>query len=89
MSTCSASTSSATWNSTAAAPNCCSRCSPSARRPTPSPSPSNQPFSGWARTFTDPRICAAIIDRLTFAGNILETGTISYRLAHARSATAH
>ncbi|WP_211351941.1 hypothetical protein [Haloactinospora alba] len=33
--------------------------------------------------------CAAIIDRLTFAGNILETGTTSYRLAHARSATAH
>ncbi len=50
---------------------------------------SNQPFSGWTRTFTDPRLCAAIIDRLTFAGNILETGTTSYRLAHARSATAH
>ncbi|MDD7942826.1 IS21-like element helper ATPase IstB [Actinomycetospora lutea] len=46
---------------------------------------SNQPFSGWTRTFTDPRLCAAIIDRLTFAGNILETGTTSYRLAHARS----
>jgi len=45
---------------------------------------SNQPFSGWTRTFTDPRLCAAIIDRLTFAGNILETGTQSYRLAHAR-----
>ena len=45
---------------------------------------SNQPFSGWTRTFTDPRLCAAIIDRLTFAGNILETGTTSYRLAHAR-----
>jgi hypothetical protein len=44
---------------------------------------------GWARTFTDPRLCAAIIDRLTFAGNILKTGTTSYRLAHARSATAH
>ena len=48
---------------------------------------SNQPFSGWTRTFTDPRLCAAIIDRLTFAGNILETGTASYRLAHARAAT--
>jgi DNA replication protein DnaC len=45
---------------------------------------SNQPFSGWTRTFTDPRLCAAIIDRLTFAGNIIETGTHSYRLAHAR-----
>ncbi|WP_306856065.1 ATP-binding protein [Amycolatopsis roodepoortensis] len=50
---------------------------------------SNQPFSGWTRTFTDPRLCAAIIDRLTFAGNILETDTTSYRLACARSATAH
>lgn len=46
---------------------------------------SNQPFSGWTRTFTDPRLCAAIIDRLTFAGNIIETGTQSYRLAHARA----
>ena len=50
---------------------------------------SNQPFSGWTRTFTDPCLCAVIIDRLTFAGDILETGTTSYRLAHARSATAH
>lgn len=49
---------------------------------------SNQPFSGWTRTFTDPRLCAAIIDRLTFAGNILETGTTSYRLAHARTRSA-
>jgi hypothetical protein len=44
----------------------------------------DQPFSGWTRTFTDPRLCAAIIDRLTVAGNIIETGTQSYRLAHAR-----
>jgi hypothetical protein len=28
-------------------------------------------------TFTDPRLCAAIIDRLTFGGNIIETGTDS------------
>jgi len=46
---------------------------------------SNQPFSGGIRTFIDPRLCAAIIDRLTFAGNILETGTTSYRLAHAKT----
>ena len=45
---------------------------------------SNKPFSGWTRTFTDPRLCAAIVDRLTFAGQIIETGTTSYRLAHAR-----
>jgi len=28
------------------------------------------------------------VDRLTFAGNILETGTDSYRLAHARAQRA-
>lgn len=44
---------------------------------------SNESFSGWTKTFTDPRLCAAIVDRLTFAGNIIETGTGSYRLAHA------
>jgi hypothetical protein len=41
------------------------------------------------KTFTDPRLCAAIVDRLTFAGsNIIETGTVSYRLAHARTQRA-
>ena len=30
-------------------------------------------------------LCAAIVDRLTFGGNIIETGTSSYRLAHARA----
>ena len=44
----------------------------------------NEPFSGWIKTFTDPRLCAAIVDRLTVAGQIIETGTVSYRLAHAR-----
>ena len=46
---------------------------------------SNDSFSGWTKTFTDPRLCAAIVDRLTFGGNIIETGSSSYRLAHARS----
>jgi DNA replication protein DnaC len=49
---------------------------------------SNEPFSGWTKTFTDPRLCAAIVDRLTFAGQIIETGTTSYRLAHARNTRA-
>jgi DNA replication protein DnaC len=49
---------------------------------------SNESFSGWTKTFTDPRLCAAIVDRLTFAGNIIETGTVSYRLAHARTQRA-
>ena len=46
---------------------------------------SNQAFSGWTNTFTDPRLCAAIVDRLTYGGTIIETGTTSYRLSHARS----
>ncbi|MFE9782106.1 hypothetical protein ACFYPA_28575 [Streptomyces sp. NPDC005775] len=29
-------------------------------------------------TFTDPLLCAAIVDRLTFGGTIIETGTDSY-----------
>lgn len=46
---------------------------------------SNEPFSGWTKTFTEPRLCAAVVDRLTFGGNIIETGTNSYRLAHTRA----
>ncbi|MEU8413853.1 IS21-like element helper ATPase IstB [Amycolatopsis japonica] len=48
---------------------------------------SNESFGGWTKTFTDPRLCAAIVDRLTFGGNIIETGTDSYRLAHTRAQT--
>jgi DNA replication protein DnaC len=47
---------------------------------------SNEPFSSWTRTFTDPRLCAAIVDRLTFAGHIIETGTKSYRLRATKAA---
>lgn len=39
----------------------------------------------WTKTFTNPRLCAAIVDRLTFGGNIIETGTDSYRLATTRA----
>jgi DNA replication protein DnaC len=46
---------------------------------------SNAPFSEWQRTFTDPRLCAAIVDRVTFNGNIIETGSRSYRLAATRA----
>lgn len=49
---------------------------------------SNDSFGSWTKTFTDPRLCAAIVDRLTFGGNIIETGTDSYRLAHTRAARA-
>ena len=41
---------------------------------------SNAAFSEWTSTFTDPRLCAAIVDRLTFEAHIIQTGTDSYRL---------
>ncbi|GLW03959.1 hypothetical protein Slala05_75890 [Streptomyces lavendulae subsp. lavendulae] len=40
---------------------------------------------GWTKTFTGPRLCAAIVDRLTFNATIIETGTDSYRLASTRA----
>lgn len=46
---------------------------------------SNESYGGWTKTFTDPRLCAAIVDRLTFNGTIVETGTDSYRLASTRA----
>ena len=49
---------------------------------------SNESFSGWTKTFTDPRLCAAIVDRLTFNATIIETGTESYRLARAKAGPA-
>ncbi len=51
--------------------------------------PSNDSFRSWTRTFTGPRLCAAVGDRLTFGGDIIETGTDSYRLAHAKATKAH
>jgi DNA replication protein DnaC len=42
---------------------------------------SNAPFSEWTKTFTDPRLAAAVIDRITYKAHIIETGTNSYRLA--------
>lgn len=41
---------------------------------------SNSTFTEWSATFTDPRLCAAIVDRVTFNATIIETGTDSYRL---------
>ncbi|WP_321184157.1 ATP-binding protein [Embleya scabrispora] len=37
------------------------------------------PFTEWDRTFTDPRLCAAIADRLTFKGILIQTGSESFR----------
>lgn len=41
---------------------------------------SNAPFGEWGKTFRDERLCAAIVDRLTFNGFVIETGEDSYRL---------
>ncbi len=46
---------------------------------------SHESFGGWTKTFTDPRLRAAIVDRLTFHGTIIGTGTDSYRLASTRA----
>ena len=40
----------------------------------------NLPFSEWGPVFPDPRLVAAIVDRITFNAHIIETGTESYRL---------
>jgi DNA replication protein DnaC len=45
---------------------------------------SNAPFSEWGRVFTDPRLVAAIVDRLTYHATIVETGTQSFRLASTK-----
>ena len=45
---------------------------------------SNAPFSEWGATFTDPRLAAAVVDRLTFNAHIIQTGTKSYRLNATR-----
>ncbi len=37
----------------------------------------------WSRTFTDTRLAAAVIDRITYRAHIIETGSTSYRLASA------
>ncbi len=46
---------------------------------------SNAPFSEWGQTFTDPRLAAAVVDRLTFNAHIIQTGTDSYRLRATRA----
>ncbi len=40
----------------------------------------NLPFSEWGQVVPDPRLVAAIVDRVTFNAHIIETGTESYRL---------
>lgn len=47
---------------------------------------SNLPFSEWGSIIPDPRLVAAIVDRLTFHAHIIETGTESYRLRTTKAA---
>jgi len=46
---------------------------------------SNLSFSEWGQIITDPRLVAAVIDRVTFNAHILETGTDSYRHRTSRT----
>jgi DNA replication protein DnaC len=46
----------------------------------------NLPFSEWGGVIGDPRLVAAIVDRLTFKAHIVETGTESYRLRTTKAA---
>lgn len=50
---------------------------------------SNAPFSEWGTTFTDPRLAAAVVDRLTFNAHIIQTGTTSYRLTSTTRTRTH
>jgi DNA replication protein DnaC len=45
----------------------------------------NLPFSEWGSVIPDPRLVAAIVDRVTFNAHIIETGTESYRLRTTRA----
>ena len=49
---------------------------------------STLPFSEWGQVVTDPRLVAAIVDRVTFNGHIIETGSQSYRLRSTRAKPA-
>lgn len=46
---------------------------------------SNSSFSEWGQTFSDPRLAAAVVDRLTFNAHIINTGASSYRLRTTRA----
>jgi DNA replication protein DnaC len=46
---------------------------------------SNLPFSEWGQVITDPRLVAAVVDRMTFRAHIIETGTESFRLRASRA----
>lgn len=43
----------------------------------------NLPFSEWTSIFPEPRLCRAVVDRLTHRATIIETGRKSIRLEQA------
>jgi DNA replication protein DnaC len=45
----------------------------------------NLPFGEWTQVFPDPRLCKAVVDRLTFRAHIIETGSESMRLQTSMS----
>ncbi|MGW3495749.1 ATP-binding protein [Streptomyces sp. NPDC001020] len=46
----------------------------------------NSPVAEWDKIFADPRLCAAIADRLTFRCTLIQTGTESYRFQATEAA---
>jgi hypothetical protein len=41
----------------------------------------------WGSVFPDPRLVAAIVDRVRFNAHVLETGAHSYRLGTSKATT--
>ena len=48
----------------------------------------NLPFSEWTQVFPNPRLCKALLDRITDRAHIIETGTESYRFRRTVEGTA-
>ena len=46
----------------------------------------NLPFSEWSQVIPQPRLCKALIDRLTDQAHIITTGTASYRFRRTAAA---
>ena len=47
----------------------------------------NLPFSEWTSVFPDPRLCKAVVERLTYRSHIVETGKESYRFKRSLART--
>jgi DNA replication protein DnaC len=47
----------------------------------------NLPFGEWTSIFSDPRLCRAVVDRITHKAHIIETGGKSIRLEEAMART--